>query len=44
MDSDGIAVFSIKAMLSGGSKETADFARKHKKPLLHPGKAAASPP
>jgi hypothetical protein len=28
-------VFSIKPLLSGGSKKTAEFARKHGKPLLH---------
>jgi hypothetical protein len=35
IDSDGTVVFSIKPLLSGGSKKTADFARKHGKPLLH---------
>jgi hypothetical protein len=35
IDSDGTAIFSIKPLLSGGSKKTADFARKHGKPLLH---------
>ena len=39
IDSDGTVVFSIKPLLSGGSKKTAEFARKHGKPLmhLHPG-------
>ena len=35
IDSDGTAVFSIKPLLSGGSKKTSEFARKHGKPLLH---------
>jgi hypothetical protein len=28
-------VFSIKSVLSGGSKKTAEFARNYGKPLLH---------
>jgi len=35
IDSDGTVVFSIKPLLSGGSKKTAEFAVKHGKPLLH---------
>ena len=35
MESDGTVIFTLKTELSGGSKRTGDFARKHKKPLLH---------
>jgi Circularly permutated YpsA SLOG family len=34
-DSDGTVLFSIAPVLSGGSKRTVEFARKHKKPWLH---------
>lgn len=34
-DSDGTVVFSIEAVLSGGSKDTIEFARKYRKPVLH---------
>jgi hypothetical protein len=34
-DSDGTVIFTIAAKLAGGSKRTADFAKKHGKPLLH---------
>jgi hypothetical protein len=34
-DSDGTVIFTVAAELAGGSKRTADFARKHSKPLLH---------
>ncbi len=34
-DSDGTVVFSIAALLTGGSKETVDLARQHRKPVLH---------
>ena len=34
-DSDGTVVFSIAPVLTGGSKKTMDFARKHGKPCLH---------
>lgn len=34
-DSDGTVIFSITNALSGGSSLTAEFAQKHKKPLLH---------
>jgi Circularly permutated YpsA SLOG family len=34
-DSDATVLFSILPTLSGGSKKTVDFARKHKKPWLH---------
>jgi len=34
-DSDGTVVFSIAAVLTGGSKKTVLLARKHRKPVLH---------
>ena len=34
-DSDVTVLFSILPALSGGSKKTMEFARKHKKPWLH---------
>jgi hypothetical protein len=34
-DSDATVLFSIQPTLSGGSKRTMEFARKHKKPRLH---------
>jgi hypothetical protein len=34
-DSDATVIFSISPVLSGGSKKTFEFARKHKKPCLH---------
>jgi Circularly permutated YpsA SLOG family len=34
-DSDATVLFSIGPTLSGGSKRTIEFARKHKKPSLH---------
>jgi hypothetical protein len=34
-DSDGTVVFSIAAVLTGGSKKTVDLARRYKKPVLH---------
>jgi len=34
-DSDGTVVFSIGAVLSGGSKKTVSLAHKHGKPVLH---------
>ncbi len=34
-DSDGTVMFTVAAGLAGGSKRTADFARKHGKPWLH---------
>ena len=43
IDSDGTVVFSIQPELSGGTKRTADFARKHRKPLLHIHSATADP-
>lgn len=34
-DSDGTVVFSVGETLTGGSKLTVEFARKHGKPVLH---------
>lgn len=34
-DSDGTVIFSIAPILTGGSKQTEDWARQHHKPLLH---------
>src|SRR2546428_7239726 len=34
-DSDGTVIFSIGPKLTGGSKQTAEFARQHRKPCLH---------
>ena len=38
-DSDGIVVFSIGEVLTGGSKRTVELARKHGRPVLHLSKA-----
>src|SRR4051812_48813096 len=35
IDSDGTVIVTIHPVLTGGSKRTADFARKHRKPWLH---------
>jgi hypothetical protein len=34
-DSDGTVIFTMAAKLAGGSKRTAEFAKKHGKPWLH---------
>jgi hypothetical protein len=34
-DSDATVLFSIEPTLTGGSKKTVEFARKHRKPWLH---------
>ena len=34
-DSDATVIFTMREELSGGSKRTADFAQKHRKPWLH---------
>jgi len=34
-DTDGTVIFTLSQELSGGSRRTADFARKHGKPCLH---------
>ena len=35
IDSDGTVIFTCSAKLTGGSKRTAEFAVKHRKPWLH---------
>lgn len=35
LDSDGTAVFSLEAGLTGGSKDTVLFAKRHNKPWIH---------
>src|SRR4029077_574719 len=39
-DSDATVVFSIGEMLTGGSRETVELAKKHEKPVLHLSKAS----
>jgi hypothetical protein len=34
-DSDGTVIFTVAAALAGGSKRTAEFAKRHSKPWLH---------
>ena len=34
-DSDGTAIFTLSSKLTGGSKRTAEFAAKHRKPWIH---------
>jgi hypothetical protein len=34
-DSDATILFSVKPVLTGGSKRTVEFARKHGKPCMH---------
>jgi hypothetical protein len=34
-DSDGTVLFSVSPTLTGGSKKTVEFAKKHNKPWLH---------
>ena len=34
-DSDATVLFSIDPTLTGGSKKTVEFARRHKKPCVH---------
>jgi len=38
-DSDGTVIFSIGAVLTGGSAKTVELARKHGKPVLHISRA-----
>lgn len=40
-DSDGTAIITISCELSGGSKRTADFAKKHGKPFIHLSKGGS---
>lgn len=43
-DSDGTAVFTLGAHLTGGSLRTVEFARKHGNPVIHISKAGGSQP
>jgi hypothetical protein len=42
-DSDGTIVFSIEPMLKGGSKKTIEFAKKHKRPVIHISRKTGQP-
>ena len=35
IESDGTVIFTVKTILAGGSKKTAEFAAKHHKPWIH---------
>jgi hypothetical protein len=41
-DSDATVIFTISSQLSGGSKRTAEFAEKHRKPWIHVARQATS--
>jgi hypothetical protein len=41
-DSDATVIFTISSQLSGGSKRTAEFAEKHRKPWIHLARQEAS--
>jgi hypothetical protein len=41
-DSDATVIFTISNQLSGGSKRTAEFAEKHRKPWIHLARQEAS--
>jgi len=43
-DSDGTVIFTVMTRLTGGSKKTADLARKHRKPCLHLSAAGTADP
>lgn len=43
-DSDGTVLLTLQEKLTGGSKRTAEFARKHGKPCLHLHPACSDPP
>jgi hypothetical protein len=43
-DSDGTVVFSIEEVLTGGCKETVEFAQKHGKPVLHLSRTGPAQP
>jgi hypothetical protein len=43
-DSDGTVIFTVMSRLTGGSKKTADFARKHHKPCFHLSAAGTADP
>jgi hypothetical protein len=42
-DSDGTAIFSLDPILTGGSRKTLEFARKHRKPAIHLTPACVPP-
>ena len=42
-DSTGTVIFTLRTELTGGSKKTADFAKKHKKPCLHISRSIYQP-
>ena len=41
-DSDATVIFTITSQLSGGSKRTAEFAEKHRKPWIHLARQSTS--
>jgi hypothetical protein len=41
-DSDATVIFTLASQLSGGSKRTAEFAAKHRKPWIHLARQAAT--
>jgi hypothetical protein len=41
-DSDATVIFTLSSQLSGGSKRTAEFAEKHRKPWIHLARQAAT--
>jgi hypothetical protein len=41
-DSDATVIFTLAATLTGGSKRTAEFAEKHRKPWIHLSQRSAS--
>jgi hypothetical protein len=41
-DSDATVIFTLAATLTGGSKRTAEFAEKHRKPWIHLARQEAS--
>jgi hypothetical protein len=43
-DSDATVIFTIREVLTGGSKQTAELAVKHRKPWIHLSKAASDDP
>jgi hypothetical protein len=42
-DSDATVIFTLASQLSGGSKRTAEFCAKHRKPWIHLGAAGKDP-
>jgi len=41
-DSDATVIFTLSSQLSGGSKRTAEFAEKHRKPWIHLAQRSSS--